>query len=591
MKKFTRSFLFIVLLSSMLSLIQVEHSVAQFFDDPLTAVLVETPPLVDGVADDDAWQQAIPLITEVEDGAIGRIDVTFRAVYTADTLYFLIEWLDETESITDIEAGDGLALMWQITEIKGFDVTGCNQACHSGFPEGMWFEDEGERADLWNWQATNASIMDDRYTGFSTGEEWLTYDPGDLESGSRADIDAMGVWVDGLWTLEISRALDTGANAIGEDGDAIDITFVPGVPYFFGLGVMDDTLAEHSVSTFSIGFIMGGDAPTASEDSGKPSDTPADGDVHYDEVIANRADTPPIIDGIADDDVWVSNDVSIVNVSGGAIRRIDATIQAVYDNQNLYMVVQWPDDTESIDRRAWVYTRDGWERSGKEDRFSILWQITDIEGFDTIGCNIACHSDDPPNGMWFNNEGEYGDLWGWKATRTNPMGYVDDGWMGPYSGHEDGGRYVDPGVSSYARNEVPPGNDPGFIWRDINAITVPPAVDTEQATHFLLDTDVVPIDPLMDFSTGDTVPGYVLRQPSGSRADIQASGIWQDGLWTVEIVRALDTGSNALLADGTTPVDVIFIPGETYIFSLVVMDNTDQDHSTEEIGIALRLVE
>jgi Ethylbenzene dehydrogenase len=587
MKKFTGLFLLIILQFSVL----LKPSVAQFFDEPLTAVQVETPPIVDGIADDDAWQQATPLITEVEDGRIGRIDVTLRAVYTADTLYFLVEWPDETESVTDIEAGDRLALMWQITEIVGFDVTGCNQACHDGFPEGMWFEDEGERADLWDWKATNADIMDDRYTGFSTGEEWTYYDPGDLESGSRADLDARGVWSDGLWTLELSRALDTGANAIGEDGDPIDITFEPGMPYFFGVGVMDDTLTNHSTNTFSIGFIMGGDVPEASGDSGTTSDTLVDGDVHYDEVIANRVDTPPVIDGIADEDVWASNDVSIVNINGGAIRRIDATIQAVYDSQNLYMVVQWPDDTESIDRRAWVYTRDGWERGGKEDRFSILWQITEIEGFDTIGCNIACHDDDPPIGMWLNNEGEYGDLWGWKAARTNPMGYVDDGWMGAYSGHEDGGRYVDPGVSSYARNEIPPGDVPGFIWGDLDAMSILPAVDADHATNFLLNVDVVPIDALMDFSPGDTVPGYVLRQPSGSRADIQASGIWQDGLWTVELVRALDTGSNAFLADGTTPIDVIFVPGETYFFSLVVMDNTDQDHSTEEIGIALRLVE
>jgi hypothetical protein len=581
MKRITRSFLPIIVLFGVL----LQPSVAQFFDDPLTAVQVETSPIVDGIADDSTWQQAIPLIAEIEDGAIGRIDVTLRAVYTTDTLYFLIEWLDETESTSDIDAGDRLALMWQITEIKGFDVTGCNQACHSGFPEGMWFEDESERADLWSWQATNAGIMDDRYTGFSSGEEWLTYDPGDSESGSRADIQALGVWSDGLWTLEISRALDTGENASGDDGNPVDITFAQGIPYFFGLAVMDDTPASHSVSTFSIGFILEGDVAT------ETSEIRTDGDVHYDEVIANRVDTPPVIDGIADDDVWASNDVSVVDVSGGAIRRVDVTIRAVYDSQNLYMVLQWLDETESIDRRTWVYTRDGWERSGKEDRFSMLWQITEIEGFETIGCNIACHDDDPPNGMWFNNEGEYGDLWNWKAARTNPMGYVDDGWMGPYSGHEAGGRYVDPGMSSYARNEVPSGNAPGFIWSDMNTISVPSAVDAENATHFLLDSDVIPIDALMDFSSGDTVPGYVLRHPSASRADIQASGFWQDGIWTVEVVRALDTGSNALLADGITPVDVIFIPGETYIFSLVVMDDTDQDHSTEEIGITLRLVE
>ena len=265
-------------------------------------------------------------------------------------------------------------------------------------------------------------------------------------------------------------------------------------------------------------------------------------------------------------------------------------MQAVYDDDNLYMVLSWPDDTESIYRRQWTYGRDGWQHGEKEDRFAILWQITSIDGFETVGCNIACHSPEPPTGMWFNNPGEYGDLWNWKAARTNPMGYLDDGWMGTYSGHDDGGRYADPGQSSYARNVAASGDAPVYIWIDPNAITAPPAGGESQAAAFLLEEDVTPVTDQVGFSPGDTVPGYVLRLPDGSRADIQGYGKWVDGVWTVELVRALNTGGHALLDDGQTQVDNLFAPGETYYFSLVVMDNTDQDHSTEEIGIPFTLV-
>ena len=585
-------------------LIRPAPSAAQFFGDPLTATFTDAPPTIDGVTD-DAWAQATPLISEVTGGAIGTVEVTLRAVYDAESVYFLIEWPDATESTVE-GAEDGLAILWQITEIPGFEIVGCNQACHSGgTPIGMWFENESERADLWHWQALTTNplgVLDDAYYGFSDGEEWYYADPGDWENGSRADVTAQGIWADGMWTLEIKRARDTGENALGTDGAPVDVTFTPGTPYFFGLAVMDATETDHSVADFAIGFIMedGEAAPNAVENTDSaeapPTEEPSapaaiEREVHYNEVYAYRTTTPPTLDGVADDVVWAETDVSIIDVSGGAIRRVDVTMQAVYDDDNLYIVLQWPDDTESIDRRIWTYSRDGWQRGEKEDRFAILWQITEIEGFDVIGCNIACHSGEPPIGMWFNNEGEFGDLWNWKAARTNPMGYVDDGWMGPYSGHDDGGRYADPGLSSYARNETASGDAPGYIWADPDAITTPPGVGEELAAHFLLDVDAVPIDAMMAFTPGDTVPGYVLREPDGSRADIQARGVWADGTWTVEIMRALDTGDHALLWDGTTLVDVTFTPGETYYFSLVVMDNTDQDHSTEEIGIPFTLVD
>ena len=50
--------------------------------------------------------------------------------------------------------------------------------------------------------------------------------------GSRGDITANGVWLEGKWVVVLMRALDTGH----ED----DITFTPPKTYPFGLGVTDD---------------------------------------------------------------------------------------------------------------------------------------------------------------------------------------------------------------------------------------------------------------------------------------------------------------------------------------------------------------
>ncbi|MDA0999544.1 MAG: ethylbenzene dehydrogenase-related protein [bacterium] len=59
--------------------------------------------------------------------------------------------------------------------------------------------------------------------------------------------------------------------------------------------------------------------------------------------------------------------------------------------------------------------------------------------------------------------------------------------------------------------------------------------------------------------------------PRGSRGDIDAKGVWKDGMWTLELRRKLDTGH---------PDDVVFVPGKKHAFGLSVHDNDgDVDHS------------
>ena len=103
-------------------------------------------------------------------------------------------------------------------------------------------------------------------------------------------------------------------------------------------------------------------------------------------------------------------------------------------------------------------------------------------------------------------------------------------------------------------------------------------------SHFLLDSDKAEIAAA---TAGDKVPGYLLRDPSGSRGDVKAYGVWADGTWTVEVQRALDTGANA--AKDGAKVDQVFSPGGTYHFGLAVMDDTGSNHSIAASPIALTL--
>ena len=67
----------------------------------LTAKKVAGAPSLDG-AMDASWQGAVPMTVKVLGGRglqNGSTEVSVRAVYTADTVYFLMQYKDETNSI------------------------------------------------------------------------------------------------------------------------------------------------------------------------------------------------------------------------------------------------------------------------------------------------------------------------------------------------------------------------------------------------------------------------------------------------------------------------------------------------------------
>jgi hypothetical protein len=47
----------------------------------------------------------------------------------------------------------------------------------------------------------------------------------------------------------------------------------------------------------------------------------------------------------------------------------------------------------------------------------------------------------------------------------------------------------------------------------------------------------------LDAKVGDRLPRETLSTPTGPRAAIEARGAWERGRWTVELKRALETGS------------------------------------------------
>ena len=191
---------------------------------------------------------------------------------------------------------DRVQLLWAIQNNAEFASKGCTAACHNmDADQSKWWmgtESADLSYDLWHWKAARTnpvSQSDDQWMSvladladmessrygdakesggymdnvneagdapafmngttaaaqFILSGEEVALDPDTLTAGavipgfviaravgSRGDITANGVWLEGKWVVVLMRALDTGH----ED----DITFTPPKTYPFGLGVTDD---------------------------------------------------------------------------------------------------------------------------------------------------------------------------------------------------------------------------------------------------------------------------------------------------------------------------------------------------------------
>ena len=78
---------------------------------------------------------------------------------------------------------------------------------------------------------------------------------------------------------------------------------------------------------------------------------------------------------------------------------------------------------------------------------------------------------------------------------------------------------------------------------------------------------------------GDRVPQYLPGVPSGSAADVRATGTWKDGWWTLEVERRLDTGH---------PDDTRFEKGRRYRMAVAAHDRTgEMDKASGAIELVL----
>jgi len=214
-------------------------------------------------------------------------------------------------------------------------------------------------------------------------------------------------------------------------------------------------------------------------------------------LLVTKVNEAPDINGDGNDKVWESAETSIIKDTRS---EVDVTLKAVYSKDMIFFLVRYPDPIEDRLHKPWVWDMEieayqlGPQR---EDTFAFKW-------------NMGSKELDISN---FSDEDYTADVWYWKANRTDPAGYSDDKLHVLSS---EAGKKATTMISKTGKTR--------YLMRLGDSGT--PAQKKRILTSY----------------QGDVLPQYESIKPDGSRADVRAIGKWENGYWTIEFARKLNTG-------------------------------------------------
>lgn len=191
-------------------MVPIDDSAPVISDKELIAKNVATGPVIDGAVD-GSWGDAQMLRTTVTVPDPGDMvfrgyegntnDVTLRALYDDEYIYFLAEWTDNNQSlnrqtwyfdpdeslwkqedrvpifndegviIREAFYEDKFSFLWNVNNsVANWDTNTCFASCHTGLSEADGFArhytEPGETIDMWHWKSVRTDVneqCDDQY--------------------------------------------------------------------------------------------------------------------------------------------------------------------------------------------------------------------------------------------------------------------------------------------------------------------------------------------------------------------------------------------------------------------------------------------
>lgn len=230
--------------------------------------------------------------------------------------------------------------------------------------------------------------------------------------------------------------------------------------------------------------------------------------------------SPPAIDGNADD--WQAYQAVDIPLEG-VLDIKNVSVKSGIAGDEVFFIFQWKDSTHDSDHKPylWDAAKEKYSTGDQsEDRFSINF---DMEGDFT-------HD-------WLSGNSFKADMWHWKAARSNPIGLAQDKLT-----------IITTEPSKKAYTTTAKNGQTIYILRPSDA-----GDELYKTARYATKEK-------------DRMPKYILNgDAKGSIADVKAKGVWDNGLWTLELKRKLNTGN---------PDDRVFTKGNRVLAAIAVFDHS-----------------
>jgi hypothetical protein len=252
-------------------------------------------------------------------------------------------------------------------------------------------------------------------------------------------------------------------------------------------------------------------------------------------------------------------------------------VRALHDGQHAYFLFRWPDATRSQKHIPLVKTDKGWkllhsnyykndENDYYEDKFAVMLARSPIAGGDSVnlGRKPLAGKPGPINGLGLHatTDGSLADVWHWKSVRSGATNQFDDNYFGPPMEDKPGTRYTggynqDPKTGGGFDANFDKIKDSDlvkvkFLPKDLAAQQKrmgrfdPNPNASDDGLYSMLMSEVVPFSAEHDseIPVGTVIPSVLVDKPfAGDRGDVTVHAQWNNGWWTLEAKRQLDTGS------------------------------------------------
>ncbi len=286
------------------------------------------------------------------------------------------------------------------------------------------------------------------------------------------------------------------------------------------------------------------------------------------------------LDGVSDEADW---DRAVeVNIPLEFGNTEEATVKALYTDQEVFIRVRWADKTMDREHHPWV-----WDKAQKK-------YVPGPQTEDSLLLSFEAGCEWNPSvlaGYQFDFDG-----WHWLAARSDPVGQARDMIVNLSEAHRAGddstvyeSRY-DEGSWILKFDDV---DDPDGMtlqgWNELDRRYLHWPVLAEVSVHRELDglksddaSEHIPAPTMAPDDENASFPQFKAVKLEGDAGEVGAKGHWEDGYWTVEFRRNRITPSK-------TMTDTVF--NRLTQFSVHVFDQTEAiDESSESKRLFLQFL-